>query len=242
MSDNKKIRDALISIEDQVNTPELLPALVPEASKLVSENPFAFTIGVCLDRGTKAEIIWTIPYYIQQDLGHLNPQMIYKMSLEELADLFDRLPKRPRYINDAPTTLKQLTKMVVEELGGDATKLWAGKRALEVHRTFRSIHGVGPGIASMGVLLIESTFGIQFEDKSFMDIKPDVHTMRVLYRLGISKDQTETSAIVATRIMNPEFPGALDGPLWWIGRNWCSASNPDCDICPMNEVCSKVDV
>jgi len=208
----------------------------------VSTDPYAFSIGVCLDRGTKAEIIWTIPYYIQQDLGHLNPQQIYRMSLKELADLFTRLPKRPRYINDAPKTLMQLTKIIIEECGGDASGIWKGKKAIEVHRTFKSVHGVGPGIASMGVLLIESAFGIQFDDKSFMDIKPDVHTMRVLYRLGASKDQTEVAAIVATRLMNPDFPGALDGPLWWIGRNWCYATNPDCINCPMNKVCSKVEV
>lgn len=237
-----KTRDALLSIEDQVDTPELLPALVPEASELVSKDPYAFVIGVCLDRGTKAEIIWTVPYYIQQDLGHLNPLLIYKMSLDELANLFSRLPKRPRYINAAPKTLQELTRTVVEEYGGDTEEIWKGKRAAEVNRTFQSIFGVGPGIANMGVLLIESTFGVRFEDldRRGMDIKPDVHTVRVLYRLGASEELSETSAIEATRRMNPEFPGALDGPLWWIGKKWCYATNPDCSNCPMNQVCQKV--
>lgn len=39
----------------------------------------------------------------------------------------------------------------------------------------------------MAVLLIERAFDIRFPDvdRSAMDIKPDVHTMRVLYRLRL---------------------------------------------------------
>jgi hypothetical protein len=76
----------------------------------------------------------------------------------------------------------------------------------------------------VGVLLIEKAFSLKFPDKSFMDIKPDVHTMRVLYRLGVSENQNETSAIWSARKMNPSFPGELDNPLWAIGRNWCKAT------------------
>jgi len=66
MSKNINIRDVLFSLKDHVDTLELLPALVPEASLLVSTDPYAFSIGVCLDRGTRAEIIvlrlffWTV--------------------------------------------------------------------------------------------------------------------------------------------------------------------------------------
>jgi hypothetical protein len=121
-------------------------------------------------------------------LGHLDPHHIYQMSVEELVDLFARLPRRPPYVNDTPRTLKELTRIVVEECGGDASRIWMGKRASEVKGTFLSIHGVGPGIASMAVLLIEAAFPIHFDDldRKDMDIKPDVHTVRVLYRLGVS--------------------------------------------------------
>ena len=217
----------------------MFPTVIGEAGNLIASNPYAFTIGVCLDRGTKAEIIWTIPYDIKNELGHLDPNAIYKLSLSELEDLIYRLPRHPRYINDAPRTIQELTRIVVEECGGNAANIWNGKRAAEVNRTFQSIHGVGPGIANMGVLLIEAAFDIRFDDldRKRMDIKPDVHTKRVLYRLGLSDAETEAAAIDASRKMNPNYPGELDGGLWWIGRNWCFASNPECDHCPMEECC-----
>jgi endonuclease III len=72
-----------------------------------------------------------------------------------------------------------------------------------------------------------------------MDIKPDVHTVRVLYRLGASESATEQAAIAATRRMNPSYPGEIDGALWGIGRKWCRATNPICSECPLTAVCNK---
>jgi hypothetical protein len=134
----ERIRKALIDCSQSFNSADLFPTVIPEAAAFVVSDPYAFSIATCLDRGTKADIIWTIPYDIQQFLGHLDPHRIYQKSLEELADLFAHLPRRPRYVNDAPRTLKELTRIVVEECGGDASNIWKGKRASEVKRTFLS--------------------------------------------------------------------------------------------------------
>ncbi len=236
----KPIAEKLLAYADTIAANVLLPTVVPQAAPLVANDPYAFAIGVCLDRGTKAEIIWTIPYYIKEDLGHLDPHQIYKMSLDELASLFERLPQRPRYVNAAPRTIQDLTRIVVEECGGDAFNLWKDKRAADVNRTLVSIHGVGPGIANMGVLLIEKAFGVHFNDldRARMDIKADVHTVRVLYRLGISKNETTEAALDAARLLKPDFPGIVDGALWDLGRRYCFSSNPNCMECPMNELCA----
>jgi len=239
MENLPEITRGILNVGRSVPAKELFPTVIEEAANLIISNPYAFTIGVCLDRGAKAEIIWTIPYDIKNELGDLDPNIIYQFSLSELEDLFYRLPRHPRYINDAPRTIQELTQIVVEECGGNAANIWHGKRATEVNRIFQSIHGVGPGIANMGVLLIETAFGDCFDDldRKRMDIKPDVHTKRVLYRLGISRAETEEAALDATRIMNPDYPGELDGGLWWIGRNWCYASHPDCERCPIKDYC-----
>ena len=80
----------------------LLPTVVPEAGPLVATDPYAFVIATCLDRGTRAEIIWTIPYDIKNDLGHLDPRRINQMSLDELSSLFHRLPRKPRTLELQP--------------------------------------------------------------------------------------------------------------------------------------------
>jgi endonuclease-3 len=237
----KAVTQALLDCSKSIEAEELFPVMIPEAAEIIATDPYAFSIATCLDRGTKADIIWTIPYDIKQRLGHLDPYLIYKMSLEELADLFSHLPRRPRYVNESPRTIRDLTRIVVEECGGNAARIWTGKHAAEVKRTFLSIYGVGDGIANLAVLLIEQAFPIRFDDldRPRMDIKPDVHTKRVLYRLGMSEREEEIAAIEATRWMNPDWPGALDGALWWIGRNWCTATYPNCSECPVSVVCAK---
>ena len=151
-----KIYRALMDFSAAQNPAFLFPTMVPEAASLIVTDPYAFAIATCLDRGTKVEIIWTIPYYIKNHLGHLDPFKIHRMSLEELAEMFRQLPHRPRFVNDAPRTLKELTNIVVGECEGDTSKIWMDKHAAAVKRTFQSIHGVGEGIANMAVLLIEA--------------------------------------------------------------------------------------
>jgi endonuclease III len=233
------LSQALMKIAKAIPPEFYFPAKNPEAAKLIVTNPYAFLIASCLDRGTKAEVIWTIPYEIKNRLGHLDPLRIYSMTLEYLRELFGALEHRPRYINDAPKTVRDMTQKAIEEFGGDASKIWEGKRVNEVKKTLLSIHGVGIGIANMTVLLIEKAFSYRFADldRKNMDIKPDIHTKRVLYRLGVIEYEMDESAIEAARTLNPSFPGELDGPLWWIGRNWCNASNPDCKNCPLSERC-----
>jgi endonuclease III len=236
-----EIREALLRVRDLISVEELFPTIVPEAAEFIHANPYAFAIATCLDRGTKAEIIWNIPYDIRNVLGHLDPFQIYQMSLDDLAGLFTRLPRRPRYVNAAPSTVRSLTRIVVEECGGDAEKIWIGKRASEVKRTFGSVYGVGEGISNMAVLLIEKAYNIRFDvqDRIRMDIKADVHTKRVLYRLGVSEAETEESATEASQLLNPPYPGDIDGALWSIGRKFCFANNPNCWYCPMTDLCER---
>ena len=240
--DAQRIVTGLLDYGKEVDTQELFPTLVPEAAELVPGDPYAFCLATCLDRGMKADVIWTIPYWMKELLGHLDPHRIYQMPIEQLENLVNRLPKKPRYVNAAPRTIQEITRIVVEQFGGNAADIWKSGKAADVRETFLSVYGVGRGIANMALLLIEAAYGIRFSDldRTQMDIKPDVHTMRVLYRLGVASGVNEDAAIAAARRLNPAYPGELDGPLWWIGRKWCRAGVPLCSACPLEEVCPKV--
>lgn len=254
---------ALLDFGRTVPGGTLMVALSEEAARLVLEEPFAFVLGASLDRGIPAEVAWTFPFWIRERLGHLDPARISTMSLEELDALLQSCPRRPRYRRDAPRTVRDAAQLVVREGQGDARALWRGRRAQDVHRTFRRIHGVGEGIASMVVVLLHRVFGVEFDDldRRNMDVKADVHVVRVLTRLGVlgrdpptaggggvpecrrrgtTNDGAVAEAIRVTRAMNPEYPGALDTPLWVIGRTWCSAFGPRCGECPVTDVCAKV--
>jgi len=233
--------ETLLTYGRSIPPAALFPTVVPEAQGFALSDPYAFAIATCLDRGTPTEIIWTIPYDMHELLGHLDPYKIRELSLAGLSRLFARLPRRPRYVHAAPRTVYELTEMVCDEIQGDASRIWMGKNAAAVKRTFLRIHGVGPGIASMAVLLIEKAFAVRFDDldRPGMDIKPDTKTKRVLYRLGVSSGEGEGDAVLAARRLHPAFPGALDAPLWRIGRGYCRVWNPECQNCPAADVCQR---
>lgn len=238
------IAGRLASIGRVLEPDDLLPTLRPEASAFVRQDAFAFCLAACLDRGMPSEVAWTIPSDLKEFLGHLDPQRIEAVEREAMAEAFGRLPRKPRFINDAPDTLKDLAHIVVDEFAGNAAGIWANRNAAEVKAVFRRVHGVGPGIANMAVLLIEKVFGVRFSDldHAAMDIKADVHTTRVLHRLGAAPAATVADAIEAARRLNPAYPGEIDGALWAVGRRWCRPQLPDCASCPMEDLCGRVGV
>ena len=77
IKDASRLVAALLDIKRQANVEELFPALYPKASQLLHANPYAFISAACLDRGTKTEIIWTIPYWLQQMTGHFDALLFY---------------------------------------------------------------------------------------------------------------------------------------------------------------------
>jgi endonuclease-3 len=240
-SEDMRVRK-LLELREKIRAEDLVPVLVKDAAIVIRDDPFAFILAGVLDRGTKAEIIWTIPYYLKRRLGKLDPQYFADASLEELSRLIQSLPTRPRYTNDAPRTIKELSKIVVNEYSGDARKIWESKSARSVEATVRRVYGVGPGIASMITLLLERWFKVDFTDLDHrqMDVKADVHVMRVFKRLGFINELTPEAALIAARRLNPDYPGALDAASWMIGRNYCNASNPACFECPMDSRCPKI--
>jgi len=231
----------LLEFGKTINPRELFPVLHDDAALLIGKNPFAFALAAALDRGTRAEIIWTIPYYLQKEIGELKPAFFVDEDINEIKKIIQKLPIKPRYVNDAPRTIKELSEIVVNEFNGDASKIWKNKSAEEVKTTFQRVHGVGPGISSMIVLLLERCFGIHFNDLDHrnMNVKPDIHIIRVFGRLGFISQPNEKEVLEAARKFNPEYPGAIDAPVWVIGRKWCTADTPQCIHCPVNEVCPK---
>jgi endonuclease III len=93
---------------------------------------------------------------------------------------------------------------------------------------------------------------VEFSDYSFIDIAPDVHTMRVFQRLGLTPYISDPEIvriyiICRARELNPEFPGIVDGLCWEVGRNFCSPRKPKCGDCQfagfcMKEVKSEIDI
>lgn len=233
------IRDILLDdVRPKIRNREFFSAETFDATTFVLEDPYAFLIASCLDRGVKSERIWTIPYDLKQTLRALDLVAIADISQSKLDEIIRYLPHKPRYVNDTAKTILDLSRMIRDEFGGRVQKMWHGRSPEQFKRDLRRIRGVGPHIASMTVNLVIRRYGDVFSrnDLNTVDIKADLHTRRVLYRLGVAAEDSDTAALEAARRLNPPYPGGLDAPLWWVGRRWCHPA-PDCETCPLVRQC-----
>ena len=244
MRNKDRLVELLLKLDDEIDRSEFFSTVVPEASAFALSNSYAFILATCLDRGGRSEIIWTIPYDLRAELGHLDPRVISRMTEEELGSVIRRLPHKPRYVHAAPRTILELSRLISDKYDGLANRLWEGRTAEEFRQELLGISGVGQGIANMAVQLIERVYGDQFanNNRSGLDIKPDVHTRRVLYRLGVIDQVEDDMAIKGARLLYPKCPGKLDASLWYIGHTWCSASSPMCHYCRVSTMCHKIGV
>lgn len=101
-------------------------------------------------------------------------------------------------------------------------------------------NGIGQKKASMATNILVRDLGIQARDKSGIDVSYDMHVRRVFLRTGLAEIDDENTVIQSARELNPEYPGGLDLPIWDIGRGWCHPIEPECDECPIKNVCPKI--
>ena len=210
-----------------------------ETRGLIRESPFAFLIAIAFNRGMPFQNAFRIPAEIHRQ-GLLDPALLASKSETELVELLDSLAVRPRYgARQGARTLSDAARLVWERFDGDADAIWRARSPAEVEKTLQEIHGVGAGIASMATRILRDDFGCFTGQESQIDVKPDVHVVRVFRRLGIIDGASANEAVREARRLNPEFPGQLDKPAWSIGRRWCHQTRPDCAQCPLTRDCAK---
>ena len=92
------------------------------ADDLVFSDPFAFLLACALDRGTKSEIIWKLPYYLRKHFGHLDPGRMGTLSDADVRQALEALPVKPRYMGDALVTILALARLVTKQCDGHAER------------------------------------------------------------------------------------------------------------------------
>lgn len=210
-----------------------------DADKFLRDDPFAFLIAACIDRGAKAETIWTVPYLLAQKLGHLDPNFFMNSKIEDIENVLRSLSKKPRYLGQAAKTMISLATAVVKQFNGDAASLWKNRHPREILNSLMQIWGVGAGIAHMTlrILIDEFDYDPGVEGYKQIDVKPDIQVRKVFIRSGlVNRDDGELCVEVARQIC-PEYPALLDWPTWEIGRGYCDQTAPRCKACPLDLVC-----
>lgn len=239
MTNDEAIAARLMECGTTLPDPDIGNGLDSETMSLIKRDPFAFLVAAAFDRGMPWQKAWQIPAEIHRE-GYLDPKRLAHMSKDELVGLLNRLPIRPRYgVEQGAKTLSDCARLVCNQFDGDASAIWKNSSPAEVEKTLQRIHGIGAGIASMTTRILHESSGY-FKGKEWqIDVKPDIHLLRVFRRTGLIDDESADQARSVARRLNPEFPGALDWPAWRIGQDWCHLKEPECADCPLTKVCEK---
>jgi endonuclease III len=65
---------------------------------------------------------------------------------------------------------------------------------------------------------------------------------RVVYRSGISNDESPKTVINAVNDLGLESQADFDAAAWVIGREFCFKTEPDCEECPIGNSCEQIGI
>ena len=209
----------------------------------IVELPHLFVLACLMDRQIKAERAWEIPCIICKELcgGDFTFAPLTKLSLDEVTTFFQER-KLHRFNSYQAKVFVNAVEKIKTEYNGDASQIWKGENSsAEIIYRFLCFEGCGIKIASMATNLLHRIFGVMYTDYSALDISPDIHIRRVLWRLGLVEDIDNVDLVIyKARSINPSYPGLLDKCCWNVGRKYCHPTNPNCSQCDLTSFCPKI--
>ena len=194
--------------------------------------PHAYVLACCMDRQMKAEAAWMIPYKIFQIFGDFSMKTLVSKSASDYEKVF-RKYKLHRFPESMGKVFYDAVQRIHKIYADDANNIWKDKpsSATVVYR-FLEFNGVGIKIATMATNILARDYKIHFSDYYSIDVSPDVHVRRVMFRMGlVEKKASNDKIIYKARELSPDFPGIIDFSLWLLGRTTCKAGQPDCENC-----------
>jgi uncharacterized HhH-GPD family protein len=136
-----------------------------DGHRLVTQDPFAFLLGVLFDHGMPAERAWQAPRRLQQRLGHLDPRRM-ATEPEAVAMAIAEPPVLHRYRHTMASWVVAAAVHVVDEYGGQAERLWSdGPTCQEAHGRFTAFAGIGNVKARRALDILVSDFGVHLREE-----------------------------------------------------------------------------
>lgn len=223
-------------------------------SKMRAHDANSFLMGVMLDRGGLAERAWDAAEHFCSSVG--DPEDVSRLWNNILAMEPPRLrgylrygyggKAFHRYYKSFAKLLPRAAEHLLENYGGDPRLIWNNQRDIaKVKQLLDDIPTIGPGLASMAVLILAREHGLLGGKTARQQLgpKPDIHVRRVFTRTGlVPKGAPDDGIIEVARKLSPDFPAALDAPAWDIGQRWCKPSRPLCTDCPLGTVCQRIGI
>ena len=209
------------------------------ANQILISDDWAFLAGVIGDYQMPAERAWAVPYNLSRRLGGWGVELVAEDPGRVLA-AFLGPPALHRFPNQSARWFVAGAQQVIDDYGGNAGAVWGDQpTARELQARLNEFLGISQKKAAMAVEILAGQFGVDIRELSGSDIAYDVHVRRLMLRTGLAERDEVNHMVEAARIANPARPGALDLPMWEIGRTWCHARQPECDRCVVGDVCPR---
>ncbi|MGZ5398784.1 MAG: HhH-GPD-type base excision DNA repair protein [Nocardioides sp.] len=134
------------------------------ADQLLSDDPFAVLVGMMLDQQYPMEHAFRGPAKVLGRFGSLDPAAIAAAEPESFAELCATPPAIHRFPGSMAARLQELSRIVTEEYGGDASRIWTGATdAKDLMKRMQALPGFGRQKAQIFVALLAKQ----------LDVKPD---------------------------------------------------------------------
>jgi uncharacterized HhH-GPD family protein len=243
-SASSRVVEALLAFGEELDAIEasrLTTVLTndPPANELLVTDPWGFLAGVICDYQMPADRAWATPYRLAQRLGGWSVELVASRP-GDVHMAFLGPPAINRFPNQTTGFIVDGARRVIEDYGGDAAAVWNdAPTARELQARLVRFKGISQKKAAMAVEILYAQLGVDIRDMDGSDIAYDVHVRRVMLRTGLADRDHVTHMVDAARAAHPERPGALDLPMWEIGRTWCHKREPECGACVISAACPK---
>jgi uncharacterized HhH-GPD family protein len=127
-----------------------------DANALLARDPMALLIGFALDQQVPVQKAFSGPKAILERTGTLDPRRLAELDLE---DVFREKPAIHRFPGAMARRVRELAQVVVEEYGGDASRVWSDAADGD---DLRRRSGLLPGFGEMKVKALGSVLAKRF--------------------------------------------------------------------------------
>lgn len=219
-----------------------------EDTILYEKHPHLFVLGCVMDSQIDADKAWNIPKLVANEVGGMDFQFFMQKDEEYYIQLFkDR--KYHRFNERMGLAFYYAIQLILNKYNGDASNIWNDEpTSAELVCRFLEFKNIGVKIATMAANLLARDYKVKLKDYYSIDISPDVHVKRTMFRMGLlgnfqCDDLTKidpNKVIYRARSINPTFPGLVDLAFWKVGFDRiCTNNKCNAKLCPFAELCIK---
>jgi uncharacterized HhH-GPD family protein len=133
-----------------------------EANALLASDPFALLVGFALDQQVPVPTAFSGPLKLKQRLGTLDPGKIAATDPARVIEAFREKPAIHRFPGSMAARTQELARLVEEEYGGDASRLWTeAADGADLRARIAALPGFGEmKIKALGAVLAKR-FGVE---------------------------------------------------------------------------------